>query len=671
MNSVSSRVSSLEHLPSILGLTTTAFVGELALLLYLWRARETETESELPSGYRWDDLRRCTIATVHPFYLELLAKLGTHRSRFVRTIFHRASSALADPGALRRIVDAIDALDWYEDREALAGRYVALLRTAADEDGSRAQHRTPQVLIDCMVACVQPEFGELIRDPSPGTGDFLVAAQRYAGGRRCSLDLTDVKPDDLVKRTRLRLLLTNLWLHDIEVVDHPRSKRVDVILSNPRFGSHNEFNCDDLLIKTRNLPLAVLQRIPGELAPGGCAAILVPNSALFGQGPNREVRALLMEACDVHTIVLLPVGSFPDAPTVKASILFITAGSRQRETTRDVWVHDLRSCQPEVGDRPRLTSEHLAELVASCTAAPPEREALLRSSSRWRRCSLEEIAEGCLDGERASSSALVAARRPDNPDLELSARLAAAFCGELTAEWRADHPVTMSAVWHLGWHAEQAFERWSPAHEDFDLRIEPAGQRRSPPIANFDLEMFRGFAVPDLPKTWCWASLDALRAEDRPLRIGIGSTGESVIGGVPLLRTGDLDHMDRDRLRTIAAGLDAAHPNSRLRGGEVVLSVAGTVGKVAIAPFSFGGVNVSRTVISIAPSNAVRAEWLASWLRSPLAQAVLKRDDDTQQPTFNLGRLRHFPVPVAPLAEQNAVLAQLASPSQLTLWSRR
>ncbi|WP_035995000.1 class I SAM-dependent DNA methyltransferase [Leptolyngbya sp. KIOST-1] len=111
--------------------------------------------------------------------------------------------------------------------EGLGDLYEGLLQKNAEEKKSGAgQYFTPRALIDCMVALMRPQPGELIQDPAAGTGGFLIAADRYIKQRTDDLfELSEADQSfqihqalygmELVQDAH-RLLLMNLMLHGIE-----------------------------------------------------------------------------------------------------------------------------------------------------------------------------------------------------------------------------------------------------------------------------------------------------------------------------------------------------------------------------------------------------------------------------------------------------------------------
>lgn len=395
------------------GITYQQYVTELSFLLFLKMAKETGQEQQLPAGQRWDQLRGQSEGEVLGFYRGLLQGLGTRSSAQVRAIFHGASTALKEPRHLRILLEGLDRLDWFEARrEGLGDLYEGLLAKNAGELKSGAgQYFTPRPLVDCMVALLQPRAGEVIQDPAAGTGGFLVAAHRWlrtqqgegaAPGHGTEPGHGTIVAMELVEDVQ-RLLRMNLLLHDIDgqvVLGDALSSagaglgRADLILTNPPFGSKKGGGGPsraDLEHASANKQLAFLQHVYRGLRPGGRAGVVVPDNVLFEEHTGRQVRAELMDRCDLHTVLRLPTGIFY-AQGVKTNVLFFTRGAADRGNTRAVWIYDLRSGMPNFGKRSPFTREQLAGFEAAYGADPRGRSER-SEQARWRRFTREQIGE--------------------------------------------------------------------------------------------------------------------------------------------------------------------------------------------------------------------------------------------------------------------------------------
>ena len=103
------------------------------------------------------------------------------------------------------------------------------------------------------------------------------------------------------------------------------------------------------------------------------------------------------------------------------------------------------------------------------------------------------------------------------------------------------------------------------------------------------------------------------------------------------LKDGRVDSSD---LMCVEPQIAAKYKRTCLKGGEVLVSLVGTLGQVAVAPASAAGWNTARAVGVIPPAEGVEPEWLALALRAEEAQNFMDtRANTTVQATFNLGDL--------------------------------
>lgn len=406
------------------GVSYNEYVTELTYLLFLKMLAETGGESQLPVGQRWEDLRLREGMEQLNFYKRLLLDLGTKGRGLVLAIFVDAQSRLKRPTDLKALVEAIDGLDWFSAREeGLGNLYEGLLeKNAAEKKSGAGQYFTPRPLIDSIIRLIKPQAGEVIQDPAAGTGGFLVAADHYIKGQTDGLfDLPEAQRFfqrnnafvglELVPDTH-RLCLMNLMLHGItgdsgsgvqqgDTLSHEGEAlgQADVIITNPPFGTkkgggrptRGDFS---VTADVSNKQLAFVEHIIRALRPGGRAAVVIPDNVLFEDNAGRALRQMLLDWCDLHTILRLPTGIFY-AQGVKTNVIFFTRGKAARGNTKQTWVYDMRADMPAFGKTRPLTHAHFTDFEA-CYGDDPLGRAPRQGqgeTGRWRAFTRAQIAE--------------------------------------------------------------------------------------------------------------------------------------------------------------------------------------------------------------------------------------------------------------------------------------
>ena len=173
--------------------------------------------------------------------------------------------------------------------------------------------------------------------------------------------------------------------------------KANLILTNPPFGTKKgggRPTRDDFTFPTSNKQLAFLQHVYRGLLPGGRAAVVLPDNVLFEDGQGRQIRADLMDKCNLHTILRLPTGIFY-AQGVKTNVLFFQRGITEKGHTKAVCFYDLRTNMPSFGKRIPLTRSHFKDFE-ECYGDDPNSLSVRVDSGelgRWRYFTREEIAK--------------------------------------------------------------------------------------------------------------------------------------------------------------------------------------------------------------------------------------------------------------------------------------
>ncbi len=392
------------------------YVEQLTYLLFLKMAGEKKLP--IPKEYSWSVLRSKSGTQLIDYYADLLRGLSKEEG-LLGAIFAKAKSEFTQPVNLKKLIDLVDEVQWTElGVDVKAEAYEGLLeKSAAEGKKGAGQYFTPRILIQSIVRSVQPDPRKSpdfkVCDPAAGTGGFLLAAYEWflqkVGDAINRDDLDRIRRKtyvgtELVARPR-RLCLMNLYLHGIEsnisladsIYEPPiDTAAYDVVLTNPPFGTkgaHAVPERQDFTVGTSNKQLNFVQHILTILKPGGRAAVVLPDNVLFADQAG-EVFKILMQDCNVHTILRLPRGTFtPYSPGVKANVIFFTKGI----STENVWIYDARTNVPSITkkDRP-LMPKHFEEFE-KCFGQNPhglsKRQEADSKDGRWRKFSIEQVKE--------------------------------------------------------------------------------------------------------------------------------------------------------------------------------------------------------------------------------------------------------------------------------------
>ena len=405
------------------------YIEQLTYLLFLKMAEErgvnlTKVQSTNAKGQKetsdcsWASLKEASGTALTDHYADILRKLR-ETAGLLGDIFAQATPRFNNPVNLKRVIAMIDEEDWSAmDVDVKGAAFEGLLEKAASEGKKGAgQYFTPRPLIQTIVQVMKPDpRGKpdfRLCDPACGTGGFLVCSYEWlvskevSGGVFDRADARRIKSQtfigqDLVPRPR-RLALMNLFLHGVEphiylgdtIYEPDRGERYDVVLTNPPFGTKGANQApdrDDFTIETSNKQLNFVQHVLTVLKPGGRAALVLPDNCLF-EGKAGEVFEILMQDCNLHTVLRLPRGTFtPYSQGVKANVIFFQKG----RPTEAVWIFDARSNVPGITKKERpLTPQHFAEFEVAYGKDPNGLSKRTDSgeSGRFRKFHISEIKE--------------------------------------------------------------------------------------------------------------------------------------------------------------------------------------------------------------------------------------------------------------------------------------
>jgi type I restriction enzyme M protein len=361
-------------------------LGQLSWLLFLkiFDAQEEELEDEqdsyrrpIPKKYFWrewaaddqgitgDDLLEFINGDLIPGLKELAAPIKSNPRGYVaKEAFSDAFNYMKNGTLLRQVINKLNEIDFTnsQERHLFGDLYEQILKDLQSA-GNAGEFYTPRAVTRFIVQMINPKLGESVFDPACGTGGFLA----------CTVDTLREQVKDSVGQQQLQdsvrgvekkqlphlLCTTNMLLHGIEVpknirhgntLNKPLSSldeddMVDVVVSNPPFGGTEEDGIEKNFpseYQTRETADLFLQYIIEVLNEKGRAAVVLPDGTLFGEGVKTKIKKLLLDECNLHTVVRLPNSVFAPYTSIKTNILFFDKNTQgKNKGTKDVWYYEV------------------------------------------------------------------------------------------------------------------------------------------------------------------------------------------------------------------------------------------------------------------------------------------------------------------------------------------
>jgi len=295
-------------------------------------------------------------------------------------IFGEIKNKIQSGYNLREIIDHIDELRFRSQTEKheLSHLYEAKIKNMGNAGRNGGEYYTPRPLIRAIINVVQPKIGEKIYDGACGSAGFLCESFVYltVKGKLTTKDLDTLQSRTFYGKEKKSLAyviaIMNMILHGIEapniihtntlsenLADIRESNRYDVVLANPPFGGNERPEVQqNFPIRSSETAYLFLQHFIKILKAGGRGGIVIKNTFLSNtDNASVSLRKLLLESCNLFTVIECPAGTFAGA-VVKTVVLFFEKGSK----TRKVWFYQLDPGR-NLGKTDPLNDDDLAEFV--------------------------------------------------------------------------------------------------------------------------------------------------------------------------------------------------------------------------------------------------------------------------------------------------------------------
>ena len=224
--------------------------------------------------------------------------------------------------------------------------------------------------------------------------------------------------------------------------------------------------------------------------------------------------------------------------------------------------------------------------------------------------------------------------------------LAAACSGQLTADWREQHPEANDSEDIIG--TIERLHKAAGGHKQ--------GNAASPTEEAHDL------SIDALPSCWRMTDLRTAVCPDRPITYGILKPGPDTPGGIPYVRVADFpnDRLSLNGMRRTTPEIDKAYSRARLRQGDILLSIRGTVGRVCVVPPELTNANITQDTARLSIQPSLNTCFIMWFLRAaPTQKRMQKAIKGVAVRGINIGDVRALQVPVPPLAEQQEIVRRV------------
>ena len=295
-------------------------------------------------------------------------------------IFSELKNRVQSGYNLREVINRIDELRFrtHAEKHEMSHLYEDKIKNMGNAGRNGGEYYTPRPLITTIVKVVAPKIGDTIYDGAVGSAGFLCEAFTYLKG---SKSLTTKETELLQKKTfygkekkslAYIIGIMNMILHGVEapniihtntlaenLADIQEKDRYDIVLANPPFGGKERAEVQqNFPIKTGETASLFLQHFIKILKAGGKAGVVIKNTFLSNtDNASVALRKLILDSCNLHTVLDLPGGTFTGAG-VKTVVLFFEKGS----ATKKVWFYKL-NLDRNLGKGNPLNEKDLADFV--------------------------------------------------------------------------------------------------------------------------------------------------------------------------------------------------------------------------------------------------------------------------------------------------------------------
>ena len=261
--------------------------------------------------------------------------------------------------------------------------------------------------------------------------------------------------------------------------------------------------------------------------------------------------------------------------------------------------------------------------------------------------------------------------------------LAAATSGRLTEDWRAaqaDRVAQMQPQEESGMVARDAAHCLYEVSHTPDFAALHPGYTCATTLANLihashqavgghktgnaaaPTEDVHDLSPEMFPQSWALITLRDVVQPNRPITYGILKPGPEIDDGVSYIRVADFpgNKLNLATIRKTSKSMDEEFKRSRLRPGDLIISIRGTVGRIIFIPTELNGANITQDSARLSIQPFVNSRFVYWYLQSPMAQDRMKGSTKgVAVRGINIGDVRALQLPLPSRSEQDEIVRRV------------
>ncbi|STQ88273.1 type I restriction-modification system subunit M [Helicobacter pullorum] len=265
-----------------------------------------------------------------------------------------------------------------ENNDCLGDAYEYLIAHFASDAGKKGgEFYTPSEVSTLLAKLVKPQEGDMIYDPTCGSGSLLIKAAKEVKSKNFRLYGQEKNGQTHA------LCKMNMFLHEINdsiihwgdtirnplhLSDDGLLKLFDKVVANPPFSLDKwgaDLAQDDVFGRFKlGVPpaskgdYAFILHMIASLKPNGTMAVIVPHGVLFRTASEGKIRKSLIEQNLLDCVIGLPVNLFFGTSIPTCILVF-----KKNKNSNDVLFIDASKEYEKGKNQNKLTKEHISKII--------------------------------------------------------------------------------------------------------------------------------------------------------------------------------------------------------------------------------------------------------------------------------------------------------------------